>query len=312
MENEETNNEFEDGLNGFLGADIEVEDQAFGSQYPVIQWVNGTPQGKASGADSIAHTGGWFMSADQGIEPPPGFEAYTLVTSEGTEVVGFAKRDLTFSPIRTRRCWTVDPGDGGLLQRFAQADYESAQAIGKPRGNAHIIAGLEGVDEPVLLSLRGMTAKAMMGQGRDRGIIPEYGNKIIRAAKRVARKHKRKGADGKGKSFPLCTFRLTVGPARDDKDKPDFTKVGTGNNTSQITLPVWVDEPKALVNQALLNRLYVGNETFAMYQDIHRETDEWRAAWDAQNLSRTPAGQAGVPATADGDKPLPGDQEIPF
>ena len=75
MENDETTNEFEDGLDGFLGADIEVEDQAFGSQYPVIQWVNGTPQGKASGADSIAHTGGWFMSADQGIEPPPGFDA---------------------------------------------------------------------------------------------------------------------------------------------------------------------------------------------------------------------------------------------
>lgn len=307
MSTEETKNEFEDGLDTFLGAEIEVEDQAFGSAYPVIQWVNGTPQGKAAGENLIAHTGGWFMSADQGIEPPPGFEPYTLVTSEGQEVVGFACKDLTFSPIRWRRCWTVDPGDNSPVMRFAHADYESAAAAGVARGMCHVIAGIQGSDEPVLLSFRGMTAKAMMGQGRDRGVIPEYGNKIISAAKRVARK-----SGMKKKSYPLCSFMLTVGPERDKKGKPVHTKVGTGNQTRQITMPVWVDEPKGLVTKADLTRIYVGHETFALYQDIHRDTEEWRAQWDAENLARNPKDRAGVPAEGDESGKLPGDQEIPF
>ena len=55
METEENNSDFEDG---FLGAQVEVEDRDFGSSYPLIQWVNGSPAGKAVGADSIAHLGG--------------------------------------------------------------------------------------------------------------------------------------------------------------------------------------------------------------------------------------------------------------
>ena len=181
-------NEFVDGgLDDFLAADINTEDRAFGSQFALLQWINGTPQGKAAGGDSIMHTGGWFMSANQNIEPPPGFEPFTLMTADGEEVIGFAKKDLTFSPIRQRRCWLSDPGENRLMQRFAQADYESAAEFGKVRGVTHIVAGIEGVDEPVLLSFRGLTSRAVLGQGRDRGIIPRFSQTVCGAAKRIAR-----------------------------------------------------------------------------------------------------------------------------
>jgi hypothetical protein len=302
----EENNNSELDFEGFLGADIEVEDRAFGSNYPLIQWVNGKPSAK--GAGGIAYTGGWFLSADQGIAPPAGWDPCTLVTNEGAEIVGFSKVYLTFSPIRERRCWNVDT-DGSLSQRFAWNDYESASAAGKPRGVAHVIAGVEGFDEDVLLSFRGMTAKEMMGQGTKRGIIPQYASKIVTSANRAAKKAGRK------KTFPLCAFKLTVGPDRGDKGVPKFTEVGSGNNKSQITVPVWVDEPKGLVDNALLGRLFVGNELFARYQDTHRETDEWRAAWDADTLAAR-SGRGGAPTTpqaaAEVDGALPGSQSIPF
>lgn len=304
--NEPTPNAADELLDdGFLGADVEVEDQAFGSAFPLVLWVNGSPQGKAAGEDSIAHLGGFFIGADQGIEPPPGFKPCNLLTTEGEEVPGFWSRDLCFSPIRIRRAWRVDPGEGQLMQLFAHSDYEAAETLGKPRGVCHVVAGIEGVDDAVMISFRGMTAKAMMGQGKERGIIPEYGARIIRAAKMQARKAKR------NKAFPLCTFRLTVGPARDEKGKPVFTKVGQGSQTRQITMPTWLDEPSGLVTKPHLNRLYVGNETFATYQAIHRECDEWWEAWSAEKLSRNTRDTAGVPADTDKGE-LPGDQEIPF
>lgn len=281
---------------GFLGADIEVEDMSFGSQYGLIQWVNGQPNG-AKG--TIQADGGFFLAADQGIEPPEGFTDFTMITTDGTEVVGFAKKDLSISPIRYRRCWMSEPSDGGLAKRFPWNDYEGADAYGQARGICHVVGTIEGGDEPFLFSFRGHAARAVMGMGRERGAIPMYGQKVIGAAKRLARKSGRRNAN-----FPLCAFRLTLGPARDDKGKAEYTEVGS-KTKSKITLPVWVDEPSGLVDQALLNRLYVGNELFADHQDIHREGDEWAAKWSAEVLNKAAleaaAAAGGAPVSAAGD-----------
>ena len=47
---------------------VDVDDPAFGSMYPIVQWVNGDPKKKKSGG--IDYTGGFFVSAEQGIEIP--------------------------------------------------------------------------------------------------------------------------------------------------------------------------------------------------------------------------------------------------
>jgi hypothetical protein len=295
---------FEDG---FLGADVTVEDQEFGSAYAVVQWVNGDVKNKKSGG--IEYTGGFFLSADQGVEPPDGWKPFTLMTQEGQEIAGYATRDLNMSPIRTRRCWDSDPGDNGLSRRFPWSDYEDAQAFGSPSGKAHVIVGVEGFEEPLLLAFRGMVAKRMMGQGRERGIIPMYGAKVKGAAKRIARKKGRKG-----KAYPLCAFKLNIGPQRDAKGAPEFTKVGQGSNTSNITYPVWLDEPKGLVDEALLNRVFVGNETLGVYQDWHTEAEDWVQQWSAETLyARRAAGQKPTDdGGEDGGKKLPGEQDVPF
>jgi hypothetical protein len=304
-DNIQSENDFEDG---FLGASVEVEDRGFGPQYPIVQWVNGSPKNKKQGG--IAYTGGFFISAEQGISKDllekAGFEAYSLVTNDGTEIVGFAATDLTVSPIRYRRCWQVQ-ADGQLARRFGWDEYDAAQEEGKPRGVAHILCAIPGLEEPVLVSFRGMTARAVMGQGKERGLIPMYGSKIIGMANRIAK------AAHKNTKYPLCAFRITVGPEMDGKS-PKFTEVGKGDAKNNVTLPVWRDEPTADVDKALLGRLFVGHERFAAHQDWHNQAEEWVNAWDTETLQgyRTRRSTKSVGDAEGKDSAIPGENSIVF
>ncbi len=266
---------FEDG---FLGAAIDVEDRAFGPQYPVAQWVNGAVKAKRQGG--VAYTGGIFISTDQGVSGEKllalGFEPYSMLTNDGTEIPGFASTELTFAIIRYRRCWQV-LADGQLPQRFGWDEFDAAQEAGQPRGVTHLLIAIKGLDEPILLSFRGMTARRVMGQGKERGIVPTFSQKICGSAKRIAR------ADHKDKNYPLLTFFLTVSPETDGKG-PKFTEVGKGEKKNSVTYPVWKDEPAGEIVQADLNRIFVGNQSLATYQDWHRQADPWVEAWNSDQL----------------------------
>lgn len=296
---DENNELFDDG---FLNADITVEDPSFGSNYAVFQWVNGDTKKKKTGG--IEYTGGVFLSADQGIEAPEGFDPFTLVTDDGTEIPGFAASEITGSVLRYRRCWISEP-ENGLSQRFGWNEYDDASAYGKVRGVAHVLFSLKGMEEPVLLAFRGMVAKRMLGQGRDRGIIPMFGSKVVGAAKRIARKR------GRNKAYPLCAFEITIGGDLDSNGEPVFTKVGTGKNTSNVTYPVWRDEPQALVTESELGRLFVGNEALSLYQDWHTEAEDWVRSWDAERFTHRISAAPKQVAAGDEDG-VPGDQEVPF
>lgn len=307
-ENDTPSEGFDDG---FLGADIQVEDRAFGPQYPIAQWVNGNPKNKRQGG--IAYTGGVFIATEQGISGEKlqacGFEPYSLVTNDGTEVPGFAASRLVISPIRYRRCWQV-VAEGQLPQRFGWDEYDAATEAGKPRGVAHLLVAIHGLEEPVLLSFRGMTARRVMGQGKERGIVPSYSQKICGTAKKIARENK------KDKNYPLCLFRLTLSPEVEGK-APKFTEVGKGSEKNLVTHPCWQDEPAGEVDMALLKRLYVGDESAATYQDWHKGADEWVGAWDTETLQdfrgrrakrKAEGGTEGEEA-ADG---TPGERQVTF
>lgn len=298
-----------EAIDDVFGAEVLVEDQQFGSIYPVIQYVNGDLSKKKSGG--LDHTGGFFISADQGIEAPPSFEPHVLVTREGTEIQGFAKRDIQISPIRHRRCWQAQPqGDQkGLSMRFGWSEYDDASAYGKPRGVAHLLVALAGVDEPMMIAFRGMNARRMLGQGRERGVIPMYGAKIVGAATRMARKAGRKA------TYPMCAFHLSLGPSRNEAGEPTFTKVGQGSDTSQIVYPAWLDEPKAIIDEALVRRLYVGNEKFAKYQSWHQDAEAWSHSWSGDQLAenRGRGRRTAEPVgKAEGKGGTPAAEEVPF
>lgn len=308
------------GGDDMFGIQVEVDDPSFGSLYPTIQWVNGDPTKKQAG--NIAHTGGFFIPAEAGIEVP-GAEEYTLITSEGEEIPGFAIRDLTGSPIRWRRCWRTLPEEsGGLALVWANDMYEDAKqhalanGYSRPRGRGQLLFLIDGMSEPVLLSFGGTASQAVFssGSGKGRGILPSYGQLIVNRARTLARRV------GKNINYPMCAFKLTLGPDRDEKSEPVFTKVGTGSNTSKVTMPVWIDRPVGSPSEAEIRRLYVGNERFTLLQDIHKEADEWVAQWghDAlvvrlkKLLNREPLDLGTTTATAAPEGALPDEQSTPF
>lgn len=277
-DNEQMNGEasFED--NDFLGADIQVEDRAFGPAFPVAQWVNGSAKNKRQGG--VAYTGGVFIAADQGIPAEKlkaaGFEPYSFLTNDGTEISGYAATEITIAILRFRRAWQVK-ADGQLAQRFGWDEYDAAQEAGDPRGISHLLVVIKGIDEQILLSFRGMTAKRMMGQGKERGVVPEFSRLICGTAKRLAK------AQHKDKNYPLCAFYLTLAPESDGKT-PKFTEVGKGDKKNAVTNPVWKDRPTTEVDMAHLKSLFVGNANLAQYQDWHKDGDEWVDVWNTESL----------------------------
>ena len=298
-----------------FGIEIEISDPAFGSMYPIVQWVNGDPGKKKSGG--LQYHGGFFISAEQGIEVP-GAEPYTLITADGDEVEGFAIRDLELIPIRYRRSWLAQADEKGLAQRFPWNAYEDAKEYDhkeKPRGRAQLVTLLVGMDEPVVVTLSGLTAGAVFSAGRKRGVIPTFAQTVLNRAKQLARRA------GRNIDYPLCAFKLTIGPARDDKGDPVFEKVGSGNSTSQITMPVWRDRPAGMPDEAGIRRRFVGPELFGKVQDMHKSSDEWYGQWSPDELIKQLKKSAatrnelkGLSAgnSVDDGEGLPGAREVPF
>ena len=309
----------EDGLDlgdDLFGIDVEVSDPAFGSMYPVVQWVNGDPGKKKSGG--LEYHGGFFISAEQGIEVP-GSEPYTLITANGDEVEGHMIRDLELIPIRYRRSWLAQKDEKGLSQRFPWNAYEDAVEYdfkGSPRGRGQLLAMIVGMDEPVVVTLSGMTAAAVFSAGRDRGVIPTFGQTILNRAKQLARRKQRQI------EYPLCAFKLSIGPKRDASGEPAFDKVGSGTATSLVTKPVWLDKPEGMPEEADIRRRFVGREMFAKVQDIHKSCDEWIYQWSSVALIAQLKSSVATSnelrslrsdslPTTEGDG-IPGDREVPF
>lgn len=298
----------------FLGANIEIDDLSFGAQYALIQWVNGKPTG-AKG--TIQQTGGFFISGDSGVEPPPMFKPFTFMTNEGKEIEGFAADNLKISPIRFRKVWEVSSGENDSRPvRFAQDEYEAAKAYAEKvghsvRGLGHLIVGLEGSEDPYMITFRGNASAAVLSLSMNNpGAVSRFGNKVCGGARHLAQRAKRGG----NKNYPLCTFQMTLGPTLDDKGKPQYVKVGQGSNVSSICLPTWTDEISGVVTQDILNRLFVGHERFTLYQQWYKDAESWANAWLADNLRSRDAADNGaddVSVTATKEA-VPGAQETPF
>lgn len=275
----------ETAADSFLDADIVIEDRAYGSIYPIVQWINGAPDRKREGG--LPYTGGFFCSKEQGVVLPGAVE-HTLVTKDGDEVPGYAIRDLTFTVIRDRRRWSVS-GPRGFDVYYGHGEYDEAAATGTVRGNLHLLVVVKGMEEPIVLTFRGNAARAMVGMGKDRGVVPSFGQKLLGKATRLAREKARKqggAAAGRASTFtyPRCAFWLTTGPERNADQSPLFTEVGEGEKKSKVTLPVWIDEP-AEVTAEVCNRLYVGGNALALHQGFHADADLWIEEWSDATLA---------------------------
>lgn len=242
-----------------------------GPEYPYIQWVNGQPTLKQAGG--VAYTGGWFAQAEQFDGELPGWTAGTLVHRDSSETAGFFKRDIEIAVIHWRRCWIV--GQDGKSLTFAWANYDQAKGAGKPTGRLHVLALVRGLESqgPLVLTMKGLVGATFTGSRKELGVLGEFNRFVIRPANSI---NVRRGLKAK---WPYRAFWLCVGPDRDDKGAPTFSKVGQGDSTSLVTLPVALGLPEH-ADTVALQKLFVGGELLRTLNDFYRETEEWARAWD--------------------------------
>ncbi len=102
---------------------------------------------------------------------------------------------------------------------------------------------------------------------------------------------------GKKNLMPRRAFWLTVGIDTDAKNNPVFTKVGEGDKSKQLCLPVAVGLPEKhdLVD---LNAVYVGRVLLDETERIYKEADPWAAAWNEIKPGSSAAGNEDEKPTA--------------
>lgn len=265
-----------------------------GPMFPLLQWHTGDQKMKKAGG--LDYTGGFFIKADaidDETMTAGGWEKTTWTHDNGAEDTGWHRRQAGLAIIATRRRWEVFQEGGNRPLVFSWKDYEKAKAAGRPSGRMQALCLVKGLESagPVVLSLRGMSALAFEGRGGDTAAaVGKFQATVITAANLASQ--------GKGlhKRWPLFAFWLPVGADRETDGTPRFTKVGQGNNTTHICLPVAMGLP-AKPDGVNLNAFYVGNDLLEECKRIWAEAENnWTHAWDELQPEQETAPTAQEPA----------------
>lgn len=257
--------------------------EQLGAKYPFIQWVHGSSKAKKLGG--LDYHGGWFMQegqVDEDVLRAAGWAPFTLSHKGGGETAGWASRDVTVSILLMRHCWAVQDGD--QAQFFPWNEYDEAKAQGKPRGKTQVLVIVKGLEDvgPVVLTMRGSTGQAFSDARA--GVLGEFNRKLIQPANLMAQK---KGIKAK---WAFRAFWLTVGPKRNADGSPAFDTVGSGSESSEVTLPAALgltDKP----GEAEIRAAYVGRELLELLNAIQAENAGWKEAWDVMGqVEATPNG----------------------
>jgi hypothetical protein len=240
-------------------------------QYPLIQWVNGNPALKNAGG--LNYTGGWFTNGSMtDLDDVDGWKPYTLTHPSGGETDGYAAHSIAFSLIRWRRRWEAYTGSGSR-EVWSWNDYQKAVDEGyRPSGRTHLLVVIKGLEDmgPFTLTLRGSVAKEFMDMGG--GILTRFNRSIVAKANQLT--------TGEGR-WTNRYFWIPVGPKNDNK-VPIFTTVGSGNQTSKVTLPdlYGIPENRNDVTEELLGKLYVGAELISTLDTAWHESEDWAEQWE--------------------------------
>jgi hypothetical protein len=241
--------------------------------YPFVQWTNGKPTLKQLGG--VPYTGGWFMPATQQQcedDAMTGWARGVLDHENGDSTEGWFTKSLHVAVLRWRRCWRV--GMNGASRRFPWSAYDEATQHGKPSGRLQVLAMLPGDELPTVLTLSGTAARAFAPSRQGSSVLNDLQRYVLLPANKLAR------AKGKLANWPWRAFWLEVGAALDAKGGPVFTTVGTGNATSQVTLPVALGLHDKMTPEEL-GKLFVGAKNLTLFNETYADTAAWAAAWDA-------------------------------
>ena len=283
----------------------------FDDIYPVVQWVNGEVKRKKE--KGMLAWGGWFMAErsntpDEAAMQAAGWEHQSLMHDDGSETVGYYKRDITVIAVTVRERWQVRvDGEQPLLVGYDRRNksakwdaFATAKTYGNPSGRLQVLVLLKGMEDfgPLVLTLGGSVAMSFYNERGGDSVLGNFFKTILAAANAksdaAARAAGRKG----GKKWPVRAFFLSVGPAREANGTAVYTEVGQKGASSWVTLPVALGLP-GRGEEVDLNKWYVGNSMFANVNELHEEAETgWARAWDTLAPTVTPNGDAKPVAAA--------------
>jgi hypothetical protein len=246
--------------------------------FPLLQWHTGDQKMKKAGG--IDYTGGFFIKADvipDELMLAGGWEKTTWTHDNGAEDIGWHRRQVGLAIIATRRRWEVYQESGNRPLVFPWKNYDQAKAAGRPSGRLQVLCLVKGLEKagPMVLSLRGTSSLAFEGRGGDTSsAVGKFQATVIQAANLASQ------SKGRRNRWPLFAFWLPIGADRETDGTPRFTKVGQGNNTSSICLPVALGLPDKPAD-VKLNAFYVGNELLEECKRIWADAEtNWTHAWN--------------------------------
>lgn len=251
-----------------------------GPRYPIITWITGDPKAKKIGG--MSYNGGFFVSKEGAPADLTayGWEAESLVRDDGKEIEGYWSKSAEMALIMGRKRWIVQSDSGQSV--YGWNDYAKAAGQGGARSHQQTLVLVKGMEDlgPFVLSLKGTAMMSLNGQKEfaANGVISNLRRTVIAAFNKALQDAAKKT---KGATFVPAPYRIAWCPivAHSDGDDPQFTKVGRGDKSSMVVLPV-IGAIPAKPEEVDLDAFYVGDEVYAQLNSIYEENVEWAKAWD--------------------------------
>jgi len=233
--------------------------------YPRIWWYNGAKQ---------AGTSGHFYTNEREFPTTPTTPWATVERYD--DEVGYMAEALRIAMIRRRS--QAYSEDRTTNTKTWHSHYKPGLRI-----YTEILCLVEGIDEPVVWVVKGMTGKAVTG--RKVGMIETFVESVIKPAQ----------ASWKSGHVPPWAFWMPVMGAKTEKGKPMYTDTGFG---STVTLPS-LALPSA-IDRTALTALYVGRTLLDYGLEVYKASADWAKA--QRTNDETPSTPA--PASDDSVEPF--------
>lgn len=217
------------------------EPQRQGEEYPRIWWYNGSKQ---------AGTNGHFYTTER--EFPEGLAGFAQVERYDDEV-GYKADALNIAVIRRRAQAYTEVRDGDRTTKTWHDHYKPGRRI-----YTELLCMVEGVDEPVVWVVKGMTGQAVTK--RKTGIIDVFGETVLKLAAETWK------GDGQ---VPPWAFWMPITAPKTDKGKPMYTDTGYG---SHVTLPA-LALPQ--MSRDALKGIFVGRDLLELGKAHYIASAEW-------------------------------------
>jgi hypothetical protein len=219
--------------------------------YPIVQWHNGQQSLKALGG--VQYTGGLvlplkYLSNGFAI---PNWTPTQMTFRSGKEESALTTQKAVITPIRSRFRWFVN--HAGVVTYFPRNAYTASSNM---RGHLQVLAALQGLDEPVVITFKGKASQTF------ESLLKDFTARVVQLANRHA---------PKGRTLPRYAFWMTLAPS-------PHTKAGNSGQEAVVTLPSLALSLDLTLDYA--RSVYVGRDNLIRFQDWYRQAEPWATEWE--------------------------------